>query len=90
MKAQTTLKTAITALATVTLLVACGVPPREANNAAGNPASTPNAASSALADALPPPPPIQAPVALMEKRIAAPAMLANIASSMAFMAAPAS
>ena len=89
MKAQTTLKTAITALATVTLFVACGVPPREASTAAGNRASPPNAASSVLADAPPPPPPIQAPVALMEKHIAAPAMLANIASPLAFMASPA-
>jgi Ca-activated chloride channel homolog len=80
MKTQTTLKTAITVLATVTLFVACGVPPREASTTAGNPAST-QSAPNRMAIAEPPAPAPIPPVPLMEVIVADSAMVAPSPSS---------
>lgn len=95
MKAQTALKTTMTALAAVTLLVACGVPPRQ-HGIVPSLSDTVLSAADSVVPTAPPAPPPPAPVA-MEMDVPAPAIVANVASPMtspltarmAFMAAPA-
>jgi Ca-activated chloride channel family protein len=87
MKAQTTLKTTITVFTLAALLAACGVPPREANTTAGNPASTQSAANRVAVEELPVPAPMPPPRMLVPAPIALPNVsTANVATDTAMVA----